>query len=423
MEVRVVITGLGVIAPNGIGVKAFERAIRDGRSGISFQPQLEALGFRCHVAGVPPNSEALGADKFTENQLLTMNSSIRFGCLAALEAWENAGLSLPDSGTDEINWHAGALIGAGAGNLDSISESIKMVDNDKVRRLGSRCVEKGMISSISAKIGGLLALGNRVSTLSSACSSGLEAIIEAASRIKQKKARIMLAGGSEGISPYIWAGFDALRVMSYRFNDAPEHASRPMSAAAAGFVPGAGSGIMILEELEHALERNARIYAEYLGGSVNSGGQRRGGSITAPNKEGVINCIKGAISAASIEGSQVDAINGHLTATFADPLEVKNWQQGLNINTEDFPMINSTKSLIGHTLGAAGGLETIASILQIYGGFVHGSVNCMDLHPDLAPFSQSIVHHTQNANINILAKANFGFGDVNSCAIFKKWIN
>lgn len=147
-----------------------------------------------------------------------------------------------------------------------------------------------------------------------------------------------------------------------------------------------------------------------------------GGSMTAPNPVGVQRCIRNALLDAGIEGSRVDAINGHLTATFADPHEIKNWAKALGRTEQDFPFINATKSLIGHSLGAAGGLESIACVLQVYKGFVHGSVNCEDLHTDLLPYSDSIVQQTRETpELKIQAKASFGFGDVNACVLYKKW--
>jgi 3-oxoacyl-(acyl-carrier-protein) synthase len=279
-----------------------------------------------------------------------------------------------------------------------------------------------MNSGTSAQIAGLLALGNQVTSNSSACSTGNEAIIEAVRRIRDGLATRMLAGGSEAASPYIWAGFDAMRVICRKFNDRPESASRPMSATACGFVPGAGGAILMIEELGSALARGARIYAEILGGMVNCGGHRMGGSITAPNPEGVKRCIRGAMADAGISPDQIDAINGHLTATFADPMEVKNWSAALGRGPENFPWINATKSMIGHCLGAAGAIECVAVVLQLYRGFVHPSLNCEDLHPEIIPFAKSVPHAAVACpDLKIVAKAGFGFGDVNSCLMFKKW--
>ena len=232
----------------------------------------------------------------------------------------------------------------------------------------------------------------------------------------------MLAGGSEGASKYVWAGFDAMKVLNRTRNAAPEAASRPMSASAAGFVPGAGAGVLLLESLDSATRRGARIYAEVLGGHVNCGGQRNGGSMTAPNPEGVRRCIRAALTMARVQPSAIDAINGHLTATFADAHEVANWAAALELPPERMPLLHATKSLIGHALGAAGGIECVASVLELHHGFVHGSLNCEDLHPALMPYAARVVHQTVRPDrLDVLAKASFGFGDVNGCVIFRRF--
>jgi 3-oxoacyl-(acyl-carrier-protein) synthase len=261
-----------------------------------------------------------------------------------------------------------------------------------------------------------------VTSNSSACSTGNEAIIDGMLRIRMGLAKRMLVGGSEGASPYIWSGFDAMRVICRKFNDEPERASRPLSASAGGFVPGSGGAVLVIEDLDSAQERGARIYAEILGGYVNCGGHRMGGSMTAPNPRGVKRCILQAIADASISPQHIDAINGHLTATYADPMEVKNWADALGRTPDNFPYINATKSLIGHSLGAAGAIECVAVVLQLYRGFIHPSVNCEDIHPDIADFAERIPQKCLNLpDMKIIAKAGFGFGDVNSCLIFKKW--
>jgi 3-oxoacyl-(acyl-carrier-protein) synthase len=235
-------------------------------------------------------------------------------------------------------------------------------------------------------------------------------------------AKRMIAGGSEGATPYIWGGFDAMRVMCRKYNDNPAAGSRPLSASACGFVPGSGAAMVVLEDLETALARGARIYAEVIGGAVNSGGQRMGGSMTAPNPEGVKRCIIAAVADGGIDPMEVDAVNGHLTATYADPIEVKNWAQALKRTPDNFPYINSTKSLIGHCLGAAGAIESVATVVQIYKGFIHPSINSEDVHPDIADYAAKIPQKCiELPQLKIIAKAGFGFGDVNSCLIFKKW--
>ena len=423
MRTRVVVTGMGVVAPNGHGLNNYEMALRDGRSGIRFIPELQELNFGCQVGGVPQDFDALCRQYMTEEQMLSINDNIGYASVAALDAWTDAGFKVPDAVTDVVDWDTGAIVGSGIGGMQTIAETVvPMVNEGKVRRMGSSIVERVMSSAPSARVAGLLALGNQVTSNSSACSTGNEAIIEGTLRIRSGLAKRMLAGGSEGSSPYIWAGFDAMRVIARKYNDQPEQASRPMSASANGFVPGSGSAVLVLEDLETALARGARIYAEIQGGYVNCGGHRQGGSMTAPNPTGVKRCINGAIADAGIDPGAIDAINGHLTATFADPYEVHNWASALGRGPIDFPYINSTKSMIGHCLGAAGAIECVAVVLQLYRGFIHPSLNCEDLHPDLTAFAARIPQRVlEMPDLKIIAKAGFGFGDVNSCLIFKKW--
>jgi 3-oxoacyl-(acyl-carrier-protein) synthase len=266
-----------------------------------------------------------------------------------------------------------------------------------------------------------LALGNQVTTNSSACTTGTEAVVDAFLRIREGRAKRMLAGGSEGHSMYIWAGFDAMKVLNRTRNHSPTEASRPMSASAAGFVPGSGAGVLMLESLESAERRGARIYAEVRGGYVNCGGHRMGGSMTAPNPEAVQRCIRGAVAMSGIQPDAIGAINGHLTATFADPYEVANWSNALELAPDRMPLLHSTKSLIGHALGAAGGIECVAAVLELHKGFVHGSANCEDLHPALTAYAARIPHRSVDVpDLRVIAKASFGFGDVNGCVIFGK---
>lgn len=423
MRRRVVITGMGVVAPNGYGLAAFERALREGISGIRYIPELEKLKFGCQVGGAPQDFAAILDRYFDPEKRQSMNDNIGYASVAAVDAWQDAGFEVPEAEDNRVDWETGVISGTGIGGMDTITETlVPMVNAGNIRRMGSRVVEQVMNSGTSARIAGLLALGNQATSNSSACSTGNEAIIMAADRIRNGLATRMLAGGSEGASPFIWAGFDAMRVINRKSNDRPEQASRPMSASASGFIPGAGGAILLLEELESALARGVRIYAEVAGGMVNCGGHRMGGTITAPNPEGVRRCIQGALVDAEVDGGQIDAINGHLTATYADPVEVNNWSVALGRPAETFPYINSTKSMIGHCLGAAGAIECVATVLQIYKGFVHPSLNCEDLHPEIVPFAKSVPQKVvEHPGLKVVAKAGFGFGDVNSCVIFKKW--
>lgn len=418
---RVVITGLGVLSPNAHGKHAFEQALRSGQSGVRHIEKLAELKFTCQVGAIPQDIDTIKHEYLNDEQLLAMNDAMIFGAIAAIDCWRDAKLPEP---SDTPDWDTGAIIGTGISGLDTIGKTlVPKTDAGKVRRLGSTMVEQIMASSSSANIGGILGLGGQVTTNSSACTTGTEAIANGYFAIQNGRAKRVLCGGTEGASEYSWAGFDAMRVLAKGYNDKPEQASRPMSQSAAGFVPSSGAGLVMLESLESALERGATIYAEVVGAHVNCGGQRGGGSITFPNPAGVVKCIQHAMQEANVTGQDIDLINGHLTATMADPFEIKNWQTALELSPDKMPSINATKSLIGHALGAAGGLEVVATLLQLHHNFIHASINCDDLHEDLKPFSSAIVRQTLDKEIHIAAKASFGFGDVNGCLIFKKFVS
>jgi 3-oxoacyl-(acyl-carrier-protein) synthase len=422
LKKRVVITGLGIVAPNGVGLDAFTHAIKNGVSGIKHDYELERLQFSCQISGKPEISTELMLNYFTELELRNFNSTgILYGVIAALDAWKDAGLSIENN--ENPDWNSGTIFGTGTSGIDKFRESIYKIDDFQTRRLGSTAVAQTMNSGVSAYIGGKLGLGNQVTTNSSACTTGTESILMAYERIKSGQAKRIIAGSTSDSGPYIWGGFDAIRVCTFKHNEAPEKGSRPMSATASGFVPGSGAGALIVEDLETALHRGAKIYAEILGGNINSGGQRGEGTMTAPNSVAVQKCIVDAIANAGISANEIDAINGHLTATSKDSLEIKNWTEALQRNGNDFPYINSLKSMVGHCLSAAGSLESVASVLQIYNGFVFPNINCEDLNPEITALinESKIPQNMIEKEINIVAKASFGFGDVNGCVIFKKY--
>ena len=422
MKKRVVITGLGIVAPNGVGLDAFTHAIKNGISGIKHDAELERLQFSCQISGTPEISTELALHYFTELELRNFNSTgILYGVIAALDAWQDAGLAIEHN--ENPDWDSGTIFGTGTSGIDKFRESIYKIDDFQTRKLGSTAVAQTMNSGVSAYIGGKLGLGNQVTTNSSACTTGTESILMAYERIKSGQAKQIIAGSTSDSGPYIWGGFDAMRVCTFKHNDTPEKGSRPMSSSASGFVPGSGAGALLIEDLETALGRGAKIYAEILGGNINSGGQRGEGTMTAPNSLAVQKCIVDAMNNAGISANEIDAINGHLTATSKDSLEIKNWTEALQRNGNDFPYINSLKSMVGHCLSAAGSVESVASVLQIYHGFVFPNSNCEDLNPEItALISESkIPQKSIEKDINIVAKASFGFGDVNGCVIFKKY--
>ena len=422
MANRVVITGLGVVAPNGVGIESFGSAIRSGQSGIRFDEQLEQLGFSCQISGKPQLDEALIAQHFNALELRNFNSTgIMYGVIAGMEAWKDAGLPLPEG--DDPAWDYGLVFGSGTSGIDRFREAIYAIDAGNVRRLGSTVVLQTMNSGASAYLSGKLGLGNRLITNSSACSTGTESLLLAYERIMSGQASVVLSGATSDSGPYIWGGFDAMKVCTFKHNLDPERGSRPMSSSASGFAPGSGAGALVVESLDHALARGARIYAEVLGGHVNSGGQRGKGTMTAPNPVAVQRCIRMALQHAGVSANQVDLINAHLTATAMDVLEIKNWVEALGRSGQDFPMINTLKGMTGHCLTAAGSIECVASVLQLYGDFIFPNINCEDLHTDIPDLidpdkiPQKLIHKQSD----ILIKASFGFGDINACILLKKY--
>lgn len=422
MERRVVITGLGIVAPNGVGLDAFTNAIKKGISGIKHDAELERLQFSCQISGTPEISEELKRNYFTELELRNFNSTgILYGVIAGIDAWKDAGLSIEQN--ENPDWDSGTIFGTGTSGIEKFRESIYKIDDLQTRKLGSTAVAQTMNSGVSAYLGGKLGLGNQVTTNSSACTTGTESILMAYERIKLGQAKRMLAGSTSDSGPYIWGGFDAMKVCTFKHNDTPEKGSRPMSATASGFVPGSGAGALLLEDLETALARGARIYAEVLGGNINSGGQRGLGTMTAPNPVAVKKCITDAMTNAGITSDEIDTINGHLTATSKDGLEIQNWSEALKRKGSNFPYINSLKSMVGHCLSASGSVESVAAVLQVYHGFVFPNINCEDLNLEVTACidASKIPQQLIQKDITILAKASFGFGDVNGCVILKKY--
>lgn len=419
---RVVITGLGVVSPNGMNVPEFEQALRAGKSGIKRWENLGDINFKCQLGGKPEITQEYKEEHlpdFIAKKL--QNHAVIYACLSGLEAWKNAGLEVAPGQYDR---KTGMLIGSGALGLDSfIEHKIYPIDNGNHRRLGSRSVPESMSSGAGAYLNSILGLKGRIFSNSSACITGSEAILQAFEMIQSGKMERMLCGSTEGDGRYIWGGFDAMRVLCSDSNDAPETGSRPMSASSTGFVPSGGSGAMVLESLEAAQARGAHIYAEILGGDVNSGGQQGGGSMTAQNPEAVIDCIQTALSNSGISAADLDLISGHLTSTKGDPYEIKNWFDALELPKESFPLVNTPKSMIGHCVAGAGSIELVACALQLSKGFVHKNINLNEIHPEIENLldSSKFPLETIEQEVNTIIKANFGFGDLNCCVVLRKY--
>ena len=263
---RVVVTGMGVVSPIGNTLEDFEESLKTGSSGIRKFEALAELNFKCQVGGIPQSIDSIATAYFDEEERMAMNNCMTYACIAAMNAWTDAGLELPERPASEVLWDTGAVVGSGAGGVETLgSRVVPLTDagfsfrtnvcwaifhgrfdelapqhyadvgglssqlardlQGQVKRLGSMCVEQIMSSNLSAKIGGLFGLGNQVTSNSSACATGAEAIYMAAERIRNGQAARMLAGGAEGVSRYIWSAFDAMRVLARKFNDRPNEAS------------------------------------------------------------------------------------------------------------------------------------------------------------------------------------------------------
>ncbi|HUB59867.1 MAG TPA: beta-ketoacyl-[acyl-carrier-protein] synthase family protein [Puia sp.] len=421
MDRRVVITGLGVVSPNGVGIPAFLSAIRGGVSGIRFDPAYKDLHFNCQVAGMPEFEWDRLKDYVSEITFHGLQGhALGYGIMAALDAWTDAG---NDIGARETIWDTGCVFGSSVSECEVVKKIFNRVDAGEAKKLGSRVIEQMMNSSITAYISGRLGLGNRIIATSAACATGTQAILMGYEYIRQGVAQRMVVGSSEHVDPYIFGAFDSMRILSRKFNQTPQRASRPMSETAGGFVPGSGAGALVLEDLDFALGRGARIYAELLGGACNSGGQRNGGSMTAPASPGVIRCISDAVANAGIDPRAIDLISGHLTATAADAMEIQNWCLALGRNGRNFPPVNSLKSMIGHSLSAAGSIESVAAVLQIVHRFIHPNINLEDPNPEILRQidPDCLPVKLVEKELRTVAKANFGFGDVNACLIFSKY--
>src|SRR5271165_2691699 len=247
---RVVITGMGIVAPNGVGLEEYRLALCAGRSGISLNARMKDMGLACQVAGVPQVSDQMAGAYLGPELLRNSNESMKYAVIASVDCWRDAQLPLPHGGSD-VDWNTAAIIGTSNGGIDTIGDFVVPETNaGNVRRLGSSAAERTMSSCMSACVGGLLGLGGQVTTNCSACATGTEAIIDAYWMIREDRIDRVLAGSSEPASIYTWACLDALRVAMRQSNENPRAAARPLSASAGGLVPSAGAAILMLESLE-----------------------------------------------------------------------------------------------------------------------------------------------------------------------------
>jgi len=415
MNSRVVVTGLGVVSPIGIGVGPFWKAAVAGRSGISAITSFEDFPletYRSRVAGQVRDfdsvrfPEAIHADR--------VDRYAQFALAATNEAVADAGLRMEREQPHRI----GVIVGAGMGGMVMGEREItQLYQGRRPNRVHPNFIPMITLNSAS----GIVALAQGAKgpnlTISTACSSSAHAIGQALSCIRSGQADVVIAVGADAsITPLVFAGFCSLRVLSTGFNDRPEQASRPFDRSRDGFVMGEGAGALILESLAHAKKRKARIYAEVAGYAATSEAYH----MVIPREDGeeVAATIRLALKDADISPAQVDYINAHATSTqIGDAVEVKAIRQVFKGRAEKIA-VNATKSLIGHTLGAAGAIGALACSLTIETGHIHPTVNYED--PDPACALKGISSKAQEQQVNVALLNAFGFGSNNAAVVFKK---
>ena len=399
---NVVVTGMGIVSCIGSNLQEVLSNLREGKSGISKNPTYEEMGFRSHISG----SVNIDLSELIDRKILRfMSEAAGFGYIAAQEAMLNASLNLEEMNTSRI----GIVAGSGGASPAAQIEASDTARERGPKRIGPYAVTKTMGSTVSAILGTTLKLKGVNYSISSACSTSAHCIGHAAELIQLGKQDIILAGGAEQEHWTSSSMFDAMGALSSQYNDIPEKASRPFDVDRDGFVIAGGSGMLILEEEEHALKRNAPIIARLEGYCANSDGY----DMVSPSGEGARRCMSEAIEAF---GSDVDYINAHGTSTpVGDLAELGAIKE---VFGKSAPIIGSTKSMTGHSLGATGAQEAIYSILMMQNNFIAPSINIDNLVEEAEglKIAQSMMKHELNA----VMSNSFGFGGTNASLIFGK---
>ena len=401
---RVVITGLGVVSSLGNNKQEVTNSLKEGKSGIEFIPEYKELGFRSHVAGtVNIDTEALIDRKLRR----FMGDSAAFNYIAMQEAIEDSGLA-----EDMVsNVRTGLIAGSGGASTKNVALAIDTLREKGLRRVGPYMVPRTMSSTNSACLATPFKILGINYSISSACSTSAHCIGNGYEQIQFGKQDIVFAGGGEELHWTLTLMFDAMGALSSKYNEAPETASRAYDATRDGFVIAGGGGMVVLEELEHAQARGAKIYAEVVGYGATSDGY----DMVQPSGEGAVRCMQQAMS--SID-EPVDYINAHGTSTPVG--DMRELEAVRKVFGDNIPKINSTKSLSGHSLGAAGVHEAIFSLLMMQGNFLSASANITELDPAGEGFP-IIRERIDNAGTNIMMSNSFGFGGTNATLIFKRW--
>ncbi len=406
---RVVVTGLGVITPLGTGVEKAWKALCDGKSGIVRITRFDPTGYPCQIAGEVTDFDP--ACYIEKKEIKKMDTFIHFAVGASQMAVDDAGLKVTEENADRI----GVYIGAGIGGLPGIEHYHNILQQKGPDRVSPFFIPMVIINLASGQAAIRLGAKGPNSCAVTACATGNNCIGDAFRIIQRGEADVMLAGGTEAaLTPLCVAGFAAARALSRRNND-PARASRPFDKDRDGFVLGEGAGVLVLEELETARRRGARIYCEVVGYAMNSDAYH----ITAPpdSGEGAVRCMELAIKDAGVSKDEIGYINAHATSTMADAIETQAIKKVFGEQAYRIP-ISSTKSMTGHLLGAAGGVEAVFSILAIHRGVVPPTINLE--HPDPECDLDYVPGRSREATVRVALSNSFGFGGVNACLLFKR---
>ena len=406
MSRRVVITGLGIVSCLGNDAASVTRALYEGRSGIATRQEQIDMGMRSHVAGAPHIDIPALVDR---KQLRFMGDAAAYAYIAMQQAIADSGLK----DADISNVRTGIIAGSGGASAAMQVEAADVLRERGIRRVGPYRVTQTMGSTVSACLATPFRIKGVNYSISSACSTSAHCIGNAMEQIQLGKQDVVFAGGGEELHWALSCLFDAMGALSTKYNDTPESASRAYDANRDGFVIAGGGGMLVVEELEHALKRGARIYAELVGYGATSDGY----DMVAPSGEGAVRCMQQAL--ATVTGP-VDYINAHGTSTPAGDIQELKAVRAAYQDRVHIPVVGSTKSLSGHSLGAAGVQEAIYSLLMQQQGFIAASANIETLDPEAEGLPIALTRH-DNVDLQRVMSNSFGFGGTNASLVFQKY--
>lgn len=406
---RVVVTGLGLVTPLGTGVEKTWKALCAGESGIGRITRFDPTGYDAQIAGEVKDFDP--AQFIEKKEIKKMDTFIHYAVGASQLAVDDAKLTVaPEEAT-----RVGVYIGSGIGGLGSIEHYHDVLREKGPGRVSPFFIPMTIINLASGQVAIRVGAKGPNSCAVTACATGNHCIGDAYRLIQRDDADVMIAGGAEAaITPLGVAGFASAKALSFR-NDDPTKASRPFDKDRDGFVLGEGAGVVVLEELEHARARGARIYAEVIGYAMNSDAYH----ITAPPEEGegAVRCMEMALKDAGVAKTDIGYINAHGTSTMADAIETKAIKHVFGEQAYRIP-VSSTKSMTGHLLGAAGGIEAVFSILALHHGMLPPTIN-LD-HPDPACDLDYVPNTARPVQTQVVLSNSFGFGGVNACLLFRR---